>query len=453
MERKNTRQKDEKRKNQSRRGGSTALRKWIAAALLIVLAVGSMPCGTARAKEADIGLYARGAVLMDADSGRVLYGREENVALPMASTTKIMTCILALELGNLEDEVEASAYAASQEAVHLKMRSGERFYLKDLLYSLMLESHNDTAVAIAEHIGGSVEAFAKLMNEKAKEIGCTNTHYITPNGLDATEIVDGVEMRHSITAKDLARVMRYCVMLSPKKEMFLEITQTANYSFANRQGSRSYSCTNRNAFLKMMDGMLSGKTGYTGGAGYCYVGALRRDDRTFIVALLASGWPNHSTYRWVDTRKLMEYGIQNYAYQNIYREVPLKPVTILNGAPAGDRFNPYAEVEVAVEIKEKGTGAAGEESAQAEAGAGENLPMSKELNFLLSPADEVRIDVSCVEKLEAPVKKGKKVGMIVYRINGEPVREYEVVLAEDVRRKDVIYIGRYILQEYLFKAG
>lgn len=354
----------------------------------------------------------------------------------MASTTKIMTCILALENGSMEDEVEASSYAASQPQVHLGMSKGERFYLKDLLYSLMLESHNDSAVAIAEHIGGSVEGFADMMNEKAKEIGCTDTHFITPNGLDAVEEVDGVEVRHSTTAKDLARIMRYCIMISPQKERFLEITRTANYGFANRQGSRSYSCTNHNAFLSMMDGALSGKTGFTGGAGYCYVGALRRGDRTFIVALLACGWPNHRTYKWIDTRKLMEYGLENYTYQDIYKEVELRPVKILEGQPAGNRYDPYAEITVDVEIQEKDGGET----------AGE---ISRELHFLLCAEDEVKIKVSCVGELEAPVSKGTKAGTIVYQVNGEPVKEYELVLTEDVKRKDWRYMGRYILQEYL----
>lgn len=401
----------------------------MAAALLAVLMTGVMPYEAAQAEETNIDLYARGAVLMDADSGRVLYGKEEETALPMASTTKIMTCILALERGNMEDEVEASSYAASQPQVRLGMQKGERFYLKDLLHSLMLESHNDSAVAIAEHIGGSVEGFAKLMNAKAEEIGCEDTHFITPNGLDAVEVIDGAEVCHSTTAKDLARIMRYCIMTSPQREAFLEVTRTANYSFANRQGNRSYSCTNHNAFLTMMDGALSGKTGFTGGAGYCYVGALRRDDRTFIVALLACGWPNHKTYKWIDTRKLMDYGIKNYTYQNIYKEMPLGPVKITEGQPAGDRYDPYAEVTVDVAAREAGE--------------------TEELNFLLCVKDEVKIDVSYAGELEAPVAKGTKVGSIVYKVNDEPVKEYEIVLTGDVMRKDLRYMGRYILQEYL----
>lgn len=404
--------------------------------LTVAVLAGTVSGRTAQAKETNLDLYARGAVLMDAESGRILYGKEEDVALPMASTTKIMTCILALERGNPEDEVEFSSYAASQPQVHLGAAKGERFYLRDLLYSLMLESYNDSAVAIAEHIGGSVEGFAELMNEKAEEIGCEDTHFITPNGLDAVEIIDGKECRHSTTAKDLALIMRYCIMLSPQKEMFLDITRAANYGFANRQGTRSYSCTNHNAFLNMMDGALSGKTGFTGGAGYCYVGALRRDDRTFIVALLACGWPNHKTYKWLDTRKLMEYGLENYEYQNIYKEMELKPVKILEGIPDAEKYDPYAEVKLELEIQ-----GSSEEDA-------ENLA-EKKLNFLISASDEVRIDISYAGELEAPVKKGTEAGKIIYKLNGEAIKEYDLVLKNSVDKKDLRYMGMYILQEYL----
>ena len=274
---------------------------------LLALISNEMPCLAEETettiKESE--LYARSAVLMDADSGRILYQKEGETPLPMASTTKIMTCIVALENGVLEDEVEVSAYAASMPDVQLNIREGEHYILRDLLHSLMLESHNDSAVAIAEHIGGSVEGFADLMNRKAKEIGCENTYFITPNGLDAEkeiETADGGKQTaaHSTTAADLARIMSYCIKRSPKKEDFLDITRTASYSFSNLEGSRSFSCSNHNAFLNMMEGALSGKTGFTGKAGYCYVGALERDDRTFVVALLACGWPNNKTYKWSD---------------------------------------------------------------------------------------------------------------------------------------------------------
>ena len=132
-------------------------------------------------------LYSLSAVLMDGDSGRVLYEKDGEAARANASTTKVLTCIVALESSPGDDYVQVSKNAASQPEVKLGIQPGEQYYLEDLLYSLMLKSHNDTAVAIAEHCGGSVEGFARMLNRKAKQIGCTDTYFITPNGLDATD--------------------------------------------------------------------------------------------------------------------------------------------------------------------------------------------------------------------------------------------------------------------------
>ena len=150
-------------------------------------------------------LYARSAVLMDADSGRILFEKEGNAVRPMASTTKIMTCILALEEGKTDSEVKVSEEACRQPQVRLGVRKGENYRLKDLLYSLMLESHNDSAVLVAENVAGSVQEFAVEMNKKAKEIGCKDTHFVTPNGLDGTD----EKGAHRTTAEDLARIFRY----------------------------------------------------------------------------------------------------------------------------------------------------------------------------------------------------------------------------------------------------
>ena len=274
------------------------VKKTVAAVIIICVLVMNVRMEVFAAPEE---LYAQSAVLMDADSGRVLFEKNGMEQRPMASTTKILTCILVLEKAGLGETAEVSRNAASQPKVHLGVRAGEKYYVQDLLYSLMLESHNDAAVILAEHVGGSLEGFAALMNEKAKEIGCADSHFITPNGLDAED----EEGAHSTTAADLAKIMRYCITLSPKKAEFLEITRTSSRAFSDVEGKRSFSCVNHNAFLGMMDGALSGKTGFTGKAGYCYVGALTRDGKTFIVALLACGWPNNETYKWKDTRKLM----------------------------------------------------------------------------------------------------------------------------------------------------
>lgn len=177
----------------------------------------------------------------------------------------------------------------------------------------MLESHNDSACAVAEQVGGSVEAFAQMMNRKAAEIGLHDTYFITPNGLDA-EDAGGV---HHTTARELAQLMRYCVTQSEQKEAFQAICQTRQYTFASCDGTRQFTVYNKNALLDRMDGVLAGKTGFTGNAGYCYVAAVNVGEKHFIVALLACGWPHNRHYKWADTRALLAYGDANYEYREI----------------------------------------------------------------------------------------------------------------------------------------
>lgn len=368
-------------------------------------------------------LYAQSAVLMDADSGRILFSKNGQTERANASTTKIMTCILALEYGGLDDVVTASSYAASQPKVHLGVTAGETFHLRDLLYSLMLESHNDAAVIIAESVGKSVEGFADMMNEKAKEIGCMYTYFITPNGLDAADDKGA----HHTTAEDLARIMKYCIMDSPQKEMFLEITRTPNYQFTDCSGKRSYSCTNHNAFLQMMDGALSGKTGFTADAGYCYVGALKRDDRTFIVALLACGWPNNKTYKWADTKTLMKYGLENYQYRDIWQEADVGSIKVVQGIDDKHPFDTTTEIRLKV--------------------AGDD----KDWRMLLKEEEQVKVVWKAEKVLEAPVTKGQKCGEVQYLLDGSLLRCYDIVTTRTVKAKDTKWyigtiFGRYFLQ-------
>lgn len=378
---------------------------------------------TVHAKEEEPkNLHAQSAVLMDAESGRVLFEKNGYEKRAMASTTKIMTCILALEKGNVDDVVAASANAAGQPRVHLGMREGEQFYLRDLLYSLMLESHNDSAVAIAEHLAGSVEGFARWMNEKAKEIGCHDTYFITPNGLDAVDET-GV---HSTTAEELAKIMSYCITKSPQRNLFLEITATKNKSFSNVAGTRDVSCNNHNAFLTMMEGAISGKTGFTGDAGYCYVGALRRENRTFVVALLACGWPNHKGYKWQDTRKLMEYGIRNYTYHDVFEEMTFPEIRIENGIPEDDSLFGTATATLAYELKGK----------------------EKELKLLLSDEDAVEVRTKIEDTLPAPVRYGTKAGEVSYYLNGERVKVYNVIVTKRIKNKDFLWYFTKMVKNY-----
>ncbi len=373
----------------------------------------------------ELQLYAQAAVLMDADSGRVLYGKNEEAKLPMASTTKIMTCILALEYGSPEEIVEVSSYAASMPKVKLYVKSGEKYYLRDLLYSLMLESHNDSAVVIAEAVGGSVEKFAAMMNQKARDIGCYDSYFITPNGLDAK--VNETGKVHSTTAADLARIMAYCVTDSPEKERFLEITRTQGYDFTDVDGTRSFHCNNHNAFLGMMQEALSGKTGFTNNAGYCYVGAVESEGRIFTVALLACGWPNNRSYKWSDMKKLAAYGMERYQYRDIYEEQAFAAIPVRDGI-AGEKGTPFEEAEVSVTLQ-----------------AGE-----KSLPYLLCEDDREEVKSRVEPVLDAPVAAGEEVGSVSYYLNGELIKSYTVCADEAIEKRSFPWIFIYILKLTFF---
>lgn len=427
--------------------------KRIIGGFLCALLVLSQACMGVQAEE--LSLYATSAVLLDAKSGRVLYAKNADEKMACASTTKIMTCILLLENGNLDDEVEVSAYAASMPKVKLYVKQGETYQVRDLLFSLMLESHNDTAVVLAEYIGKqyltgelrekstaqmtveeskqALAAFARLMNEKAVQIGCENTYFITPNGLDATETItlaDGetVTKEHGTTATDLAKIMSYCITESPKRDVFLEITRTPSYSFG--ANGRSFTCTNHNSFLNMMDGALSGKTGFTNKAGYCYVGALERDDRYYVVALLACGWPNNKTYKWSDTKELMQYGLDNYYFRDLtdedilYDAEDLKPIVVWNGQT--DILGAQAYTDVGI-------------------GASEGIE-----GMLMTPEEQVVVQVQMEEELTAPVCEGTKVGTITYSVGDILCREEEIVTLDTIGKIDFWWCLEQIWERYVY---
>lgn len=407
---------------------SNIINKVVAVGLAIALfcCSGTVVCAEDTIQtEENLQLYAQAAVLMDADSGRVLYGKNEKDVLPMASTTKIMTCILALEYGNLEGIVEVSSYATSMPKVKLYVKQGEKYRLEDLLYSLMLESHNDSAVVIAEAVGGSVEGFASMMNQKARDIGCYDTYFITPNGLDA--VVNDNGKVHSTTAHDLAKIMAYCVTDSPAKEKFLEITRTIGYDFTDADGNRSFHCNNHNAFLGMMKEALSGKTGFTNNAGYCYVGAIESEGRIFTVALLACGWPNNRSYKWSDMKKLAAYGMEHYEYRDIYEAQEAHTIPVKNGID-NQSGQPYDEAYVTALIDDRG---------------------EKSIPYLLSEKDEVEVRTQITSVLQAPVAANEEIGTVCYYLNGELIKRYPIVTTEAVEERTYGWICSYVWKIFL----
>lgn len=376
---------------------------------------------SSRAEEAKLKLYSQSAVLMDGDSGRILYGKAETQIRPMASTTKIMTCILALERGNRDDLVTASSRAASQPQVRMGVKKGERYRLEELLYALMLESYNDAAVMIAEHIGGSVEGFAKMMNAKAKELNCPDTWFITPNGLDGKEIdADGIERIHSTTAADLARILRYCIRQSDKKEEFLEITRKQSVWFQEADGKRQVSCSNHNAFLNMMEGALTGKTGFTGGAGYSYVGALEHQGRLYIIALLGCGWPPHKTYKWADARALFSYGKENFIKKEWNLPETL-PILTAEGGPCWQEPN-----QVPLMLKEEMKG-----------------------QVLGREEEEIAVEYQLPQTLSAPISRTESVGSIRVRIGTEQLAQYPLYPAVSVEKQTLPLSFSHVLKQFI----
>ena len=379
---------------------------------ILLLFLGSVSVTATEQESEPNQLVATAACLMDGETGRVLFGKRETDPMAMASTTKIMTCILALENGQEQTFATASAKAAAAPKVHLGVREGEQFLLGDLLYSLMLESHNDAAVMIAETIGGSVEEFASLMNEKAAAIGCTDTHFVTPNGLDASDAGGD----HHTTAADLARIMRYCVWISPKAAQFLAVTQTRSYTFWDLEKKNMFNCYNHNALLDQMDGAVSGKTGFTAKAGYCYTGALERDGKRLIVSLLACGWPSHKNYKWADAAKLLNYGLESYMYRDVLDH----------------SWNP-GQIEVADGVYD---GMLQIKSSARLTLTSPALDPARSLPALLKETEIPEKDIFLPELLKAPVKKGEKVGSVTYSIDGILLAEYPVYAAETIEKID-----------------
>lgn len=254
-----------------------------------------------------IRVAADSAILMDEKTSRTLWGKNIDKPRAMASTTKIMTCIVALESGKSNEILTVSRNAARAPKVKLYLQTGEKQRVEDMLYALMLVSANDAAVAIAEHISGSVDAFCEQMTKKAKEIGCTDTIFETPNGLD--------KGKHHSTAKDMAIIAKYAL----KNKKFMQIINTQKVITPILGGNyRKFYLSNHNRLLKEFTGANGFKTGFTNLAGHCFVGGAKRDDMQLISVVLASGWgARGKKAKWTDTKKILNYGFNNFSYKKI----------------------------------------------------------------------------------------------------------------------------------------
>lgn len=348
-------------------------------------------------------LNALSAALIDGDSGRVLYEKSGYKEVAMASTTKIMTCIVALENGNLNDVVTVSKYASTMPDVQLNIVPGEQYILNDLLYSLMLESHNDVSVAIAEHIGGSVEGFAAMMNAKAKELGCEHTSFVTPNGLDA--------VGHFTTAVELSKIAAYAI----KNPEFVKITNTPSWVIKEQKKGRTLSVTNKDRFLYLYDGAIGVKTGFTNNAGYCFVGAVKKDGKTFITTVLGSGWPPNKNYKWKDTISMMDYGRDNFMRNQIfYKDKVFVPIPVYEG------------LENTVELHYDG-----------------------DMSLLMREDEMVRIVYELPQYLLAPITSNTAIGNAKYYVGNELFGEVPIYTSGDIEKIDFEYCVKKIFELWI----
>lgn len=327
---------------------------------------------------------ARAAVLMERETGRILLSCNPQEPLPMASTTKVMTALMALEYGKLDDVVTVGKNAYGVPGTSIYLGLGEKITLKDLLYGLMLASGNDAAVAIAEHIGGNVDTFCQRMTQRAAELGCTDTVFVNPNGLPA--------QGHHTTARDLALIARQA-MTYP---LFRQIVSTRRASIPWEGRSYQRILNNKNRLLSSYEGATGIKTGYTRAAGRCLVFGARRDGLEVIGVVLNCG-------DWFDeAARLMDRAFATYE--------------LFTALDAGESLR-------ALPVDE-----ARQETAYVCAGGKLCAPVPK------GCVPDLEYDLP--DRLEAGMKAGDTVGEVRLVLEGETLSSVPLVLQEDLLRRD-----------------
>ena len=244
-------------------------------------------------------ISARAAIVIDGVTGQVLWGRNIHQRLPQASTTKMMTAIVALERGNLSDTVVVSKRSSDIAGSSIYLEPGERLTFEQLLYGVMLNSGNDASNAVAEYVGGSTDRFVSLMNDKAKALGLSNTHYTNPHGLPADD--------HYSSVYDMAMIARYAL----SNPDFAKIATTKTFEAPGNGRIERRVLQNHNKLLRYFPGAYGGKTGYTSVAGRCFVGSAKRDGRYVIEAIL------DAPKMWEDAEALLNYGIDQFKSESV----------------------------------------------------------------------------------------------------------------------------------------
>ncbi|WP_366924747.1 D-alanyl-D-alanine carboxypeptidase [Metallumcola ferriviriculae] len=335
---------------------------------------------------AEIDINGKTAILIDQETGRVLYEKDAHLKREPASTTKILTALIALEKGNLSDMVSVSEKATKAEGTEVWLVEGEEHTLEDFIYAMMLNSANDAAVAVAEHVGGSVEGFARLMNERAAQLGLKGSHFTNPHGLTAPD--------HYTTVYDMAIIAREAMKIPKFRDII--ITQTRPWHGEDWDSK----LRNINPMLSYYPGSTGIKTGYTSQAGYCIVASATRNGKSFIAVVYGSD----NKAIWRDAQKLLDYGFNNYDHVSLVKK--------------GEEI---ATLDLAVGDKgeTKGLKLISQEGFSYLVGGDENLLPERKL-FL--------------ENLQLPIEKDGSMGHISFMLDGKEVARVPVVAGGSIKK-------------------
>ena len=345
-------------------------------------------------------INSRAAIIYDRTTKKIMWGKQENAKKAMASTTKIMTAIVVLENGNLTDIVEVSKKAANTGGSKLKINTGDKITVNDLLYGLMLRSGNDAAVALAEHIGGSIEGFGNLMNKKAEELNLKNTHFVTPHGLDNDE--------HYTTAYELALITDYA--LNNKKFCNIVNSKTATISI----NGNSRNLYNTNELLGNTIGVDGVKTGFTGNAGRCLVTSITRDKNQIITIVLGADTKKQRTS---DSLKLIKYAFEKFERVNIEEIIK-------------ENFESWKEINSNRIYINKSKD--------------ENLELElKQIQNKIVPIKKgeqknLNVEINCIYNYEAPLKENSKIGNLILKNGEEIIENIDIINRTEIQKRDVL---------------
>lgn len=357
-------------------------------------------------------INSRDAIVYDRNSGQILFGKNENEKRKMASTTKIMTAIIVIENSHLDDIVTISSKAAGTGGSRLGLHTNDKISVKNLLYGLLLCSGNDAAVALAEHVGGTVGGFAELMNQKCSDLGLISTHFVTPHGLDNEE--------HYTTAYELAIITNYAL----KNDIFRKVVGTKNYTITINNSSKTLS--NTNELLGNLDGVYGVKTGFTNGANRCLVTAVKRDQLDIICIVLGADTKKDRTK---DSIELIEYVFQNFEPVNIKEKI-------------NEEFNNWKLCNLSNFHIEKGT--SNNIELQLDDLSYDFLPIHR--NYI----DSISIYIYCDNTLEAPIASNSIIGYLTISINNQTVIHLNIKTTNTIAKKTSLDFFNEIFSNYIY---